>query len=357
MKDPVLWVLALLIGIQGSVHPTAFIPAVQSIHLPTLMVLAGLMMLTQGIQQSQILPWVGRHILNHLRQERFLALFLVFISVILSTLLTNDITLFMVVPLVLALRQQAHVPWRLFIIFIALAVNVGSLLSPIGNPQNIFLWQRTHEPFLQFFALMAPWGLILLMGLLLLTWWRFPAQAVMVHLEDPPAPPDQRMFWITMLLYFPFLILVDEGYPWLACLLAFGLGVAYRSLWRTLDWGLLLTFSLFFVAVSLFSSFVTPLSLMGTHPSPLRTLCVATLLSQVMSNVPATLFLESAGGSMRALAYGVNAGGFGLFLGSLANLIALRMVQDPRVWKEFHLYSFPFLGFSLFTAVVLLQWS
>jgi Na+/H+ antiporter NhaD/arsenite permease-like protein len=357
LKDPVLWVLALLIGVQGCLHPRAFIPAVQSIHLPTLMVLGGLMMLTQGIQQSQTLPWIGRHILNHLQQERVLALFMIVISVLLSTLLTNDITLFVVIPLVLAVRQQAHLPWRSFVVFITLAVNVGSLLSPIGNPQNIFLWQRSHEPFLQFFGLMAPWGLILLVGLLLLTWWRFPAQAVTVHLEDPSALPDRRMFWISVWLYFPFLILVDEGYPWLACLLTMGLGAVYRTLWRTLDWGLLLTFSLFFVAVSQFSSFVTPLTLMGTHPSPLRTLFVSALLSQVMSNVPATLFLESAGGSMRALAYGVNAGGFGLFIGSLANLIALRMAQDPMVWKEFHRYSFPFLGFSLLTAAVLLQWT
>ena len=65
--------------------------------------------------------------------------------------------------------------------------------------------------------------------------------------------------------------------------------------------------------------------------------------SQLISNVPAAIALAEYSGDWRVLAYGVNVGGFGLVVGSLANLIALRMAQDRRAWLSFHFYALPFL--------------
>jgi len=92
------------------------------------------MLLTKGIEVSGYLDHAGRRILGRLRHERPLALFLVSAAAVLSTVLTNDIALFIVVPLTLGLRNVAALPVSRLIIFEALAVNAGSLLTPIGNP-------------------------------------------------------------------------------------------------------------------------------------------------------------------------------------------------------------------------------
>jgi Na+/H+ antiporter NhaD/arsenite permease-like protein len=66
--------------------------------------------------------------------------------------------------------------------------------------------------------------------------------------------------------------------------------------------------------------------------------------SQLISNVPAAIALADYSRDWRTLAYGVNVGGFGVMIGSMANLIALRLCGERRVWLEFHWYAIPFLG-------------
>ncbi|MCS5961287.1 hypothetical protein LNP74_26120 [Klebsiella pneumoniae subsp. pneumoniae] len=81
--------------------------------------------------------------------ERQLAIFMVLAAALLSTFLTNDVALFIVVPLTLTLKKWCAIPVNRLIIFEALAVNAGSLLTPIGNPQNILLWGTIRPLFLR----------------------------------------------------------------------------------------------------------------------------------------------------------------------------------------------------------------
>ena len=356
MKDPLLQLLIVLGVLMGFLHPDAWGEAVHRIHLPTLEVLGGLMLLTQGIEQSRILPRLGRHLLDRVHSERSLARWLTWASIILSTFLTNDIALFVVVPLTLALRQLAPVSWRRLIVFEALGVNVGSLLSPIGNPQNIYLWQLSHSSFLEFIEMMAPWGLVLLAGLAFLVELGSSRRPIVLHLENNRIPVLRGLFWISLGLYLPFLGLVETGHPVWALALALGLGIFRPLLLRFLDWGLLVTFTLFFIDIGLLSSFFNPDRLPGWgHGSSHVILFLwGIVLSQLMSNVPATLFMAPETSSLKTLAYGVNAGGFGLFIGSMANLIALRMARDRQIWREFHVLSFPFLLFAVVTGVLFL---
>ena len=70
-------------------------------------------------------------------------MFMVLAAALLSTFLTNDVALFIVVPLTITLKRLCEIPVNRLIIFEALAVNAGSLLTPIGNPQNILIWGRS----------------------------------------------------------------------------------------------------------------------------------------------------------------------------------------------------------------------
>jgi len=106
-------------------HPDAVRDYPQWVNWTTIMTLAGLMLLTKGIEVSGYLDHAGRRILGRLRHERPLALFLVSAAAVLSTVLTNDIALFIVVPLTLGLRNVAALPVSRLIIFEALAVMPG----------------------------------------------------------------------------------------------------------------------------------------------------------------------------------------------------------------------------------------
>ena len=70
------------------------------------------------------------------------------------------------------------------------------------------------------------------------------------------------------------------------------------------------------------------------------------LISQIISNVPAAVFLSKFSSNWLAIAYGVNVGGNGIVIASLANLIALRMVGDKKIWSRFHRYSLVYLSIS-----------
>lgn len=100
--------------------------------------LTGLLILTKGLELSGAMHWLGRHLIGKVATEPAAALWLVTAAALLSTVLTNDVALFLVVPLTLGVCRISHMPATRLIVFEALAVHAGSALTPIGNPQNIF---------------------------------------------------------------------------------------------------------------------------------------------------------------------------------------------------------------------------
>lgn len=323
----------------------------------TIATLAGMLLLTTGIEASGYLEHLGRLIINRLRQEQALALFLVTASTVLSTVLTNDIALFIVVPLTVGLTGISNLPIGRLVIFEALAVNAGSLLTPIGNPQNILLWQRSHLSFADFTWQMAPLALAIFALLLLATWLCFPKQAIHAELKDDASSYSVALLRTCALLYVAFLATVELGHPGWGLV---GVGVAVllfcREIVAKVDWCLILVFILMFVDIHLLSQLAFVQAWVEGIPqfSQLKLYLAALLGSQVISNVPATIMLVQYSTAYKVLAYGVNAGGFGLAIGSLANIIALRMTPERHLWLRFHLYSFPFLVVSALIGWLLL---
>jgi len=346
LQDRLLHVLLALALVLTWWHPDAVRAYPQWVNWTTIMTLAGLMLLTKGIEVSGYLDHAGRRILGRLRHERPLALFLVSAAAVLSTVLTNDIALFIVVPLTLGLRNVAALPVSRLIIFEALAVNAGSLLTPIGNPQNILLWQQSHLSFAAFTLQMAPLAAAVFGVLLLLTLLAFPNEEIEVRLNAVTAHWDTRQLVVCAVLYIGFVLALEFGHagPGLAAVIAVLL-LLYRRLLVTVDWSLIAVFILMFIDIRLLTglSFLTPSLDAIAGYSDLQILWAGLLGSQVISNVPATILLLKYLPASKVIAYAVNAGGFGLVLGSLANLIALRMANERKIWLQFHYYSIPML--------------
>ncbi len=350
--------LLLIVAIVLSVlspHPPAAYRGWVDWH--TIATLAGMLLLTTGIEASGYLEHLGRLIINRLQQERVLAIFLVSASTVLSTVLTNDIALFIVVPLTVSLSSIGGLPIGRLIIFEALAVNAGSLLTPIGNPQNILLWQRSHLSFTDFTWQMAPLALAIFVVLLLATWFCFPHQKIHAELKDDPAAYRVGLLRTCGLLYLAFLVAVELGQPgWGLLGVAIAVVLLCREIIAKVDWSLIVVFILMFIDIRLLSQMDFIQHSVAAIPnfSQFELFMSALLGSQVISNVPATILLVQYSTAYKVIAYGVNAGGFGLAIGSLANIIALRMAPERHLWLRFHLYSFPFLILSGLIAWALL---
>jgi di/tricarboxylate transporter len=249
-------------------------------------------------------------------------------------------------------------PATRLIVFEALAVNAGSALTPIGNPQNIFLWQLSHVSFGEFVLHMLPLVALLMAVLLVVTAFSFSSRPM--HIADdknhPPVRLDLPLLWISLALYLPFLVATDMQYAVWAVLAVLLIFMALRaSVLAVLDWGLLLVFVLMFIDLRLLAGLgIVQAAMNGLGlEQPLNLYLTSIAASQIVSNVPAAIALAEYSSNWRVIAYGVNVGGFGLMVGSLANLIALRMSGDRKAWLVFHAYSVPFLvigvalGYSL----------
>ncbi len=353
---------ALLLILLAALIPLLWITPQYARYLPDLVdwrtigALTGLMVLSRGLEDSGYLAYLGRRLLTRIRNERILAVILILFSAALSSVITNDVTLFIVVPLTAGLRLAAELPVGRLAIFEAMAVNAGSAISPVGNPQNLFLWQTSGATFPEFILAMLPIGICMLLLLLLLVPFAFPSGRIIVAVADATPVFDKTLLLVSLGFYPLFLIVTAFG--WAVCagvVLALLYGVIYRQVLARVDWPLLMVFILMFVDLGLLARLPAVASLAGEMRS-LRggMLTAGALLSQFISNVPAAIFLKPFAHNWQALAWGVNVGGFGIAIGSLANLIALRLVRQPGLWREFHRWSLPVLVLGYGIAMVLL---
>lgn len=359
MRDRILHLL-LLLGVV--LLPLADfrwpqLPAAVDWH--TIMTLTGLLMLTKGLENSGYFDVLGARLIQRFQHERTLALFMVCAAALLSTFLTNDVALFIMVPLTLTLRKFSRLPISRLIIFEALAVNAGSLLTPVGNPQNILLWSHGTLSVSGFMLQMAPLAAFLMITLMALTWWSFPARLIEKHEQSAAHQWQKPLFFVSVLLYVVFILALEMKMTgWALLLVAACFLVMARKVLASIDWSLLLVFVAMFIDVFL----LMHLPLLQPHFAAISQLgegglyLLAIGLSQVISNVPATILLLQKVPPSDVFAWAVNIGGFGLLPGSLANLIALRMAQDARVWWRFHLFSLPMLAWSMLWGWLLLHW-
>jgi Na+/H+ antiporter NhaD/arsenite permease-like protein len=346
LHDTLLLILLAVLLLLIAFAPDKLGGIAALVDWPTIAALTGLLLLTKGLEVSGAFHPFGSWLIRRMASERAAALWLVLAASALATVLTNDVALFVLVPLTLGVCRMTGMPAARLIVFEALAVNVGSALTPIGNPQNLFLWQLSGVSFAGFVRHMLPLVLLLTGALLALTWTAFKPRAIIIQQQTAAPPLDRSLLLTSLLLYLPFLLATDlqAAIPAVAALLLIFLLLRPRVLLQ-LDWTLLLVFVLMFIDLRLLAALDI---VRGAMPrldlaQPLHLYFSAIAGSQIISNVPAAIALAEYSKDWRVLAYGVNIGGFGLALGSLANLIALRLAQDRRAWLTFHWYAVPCL--------------
>ncbi len=344
-----LWLmLAVAIGF-ALWHPMAPAAWLALVDWQTVGALAGLLAITQAVEQSGVLQATARRLLARVSTQRQLALWLTTAAAALSALVTNDVSLFLLVPLTRVLATQAELPLVRLVVLQALAVNAGSALTPIGNPQNLFLWHRSGVGFGSFIAMMLPTVAVMLAWLLAATWVLVPRTPIALQAGAPAADVSPRLLALAGMLLLGFIVALDRHALLVGLAVVFGALLVLRPrLLLGIDWALLAIIALMFVDLRQLAALPQVAAWLGALPiaSGLNAYLAAIVTSQFISNVPAAIALDRYVHDLPALAAGVSVGGFGLVIGSLANLIALRLARLPKSahgLREFHKISIPFL--------------
>ena len=290
-------------------------PQLAYIDFDVLAILLSLMLVVAELKEIRFLDWLAVELLNKCRSKRQLELVLLAVTYVSSMFVTNDVALLTFVPLALVIGKTLKMDMERIIILQTLAANLGSMLTPPGNPQNLFLYAHYAYTAGSFFAVMAVPGIISLAYLLLLL---FHGKDSVLKLELPKLQQPPK----GILLLFLGLLLLNIGavLHWFDKLWALLLtaGVVALCDWRRLrevDYNLLVTFAGFFVFIGNIShspavSYLQQ-SLMG---SAAGTYLTGLLASQFLSNVPAAMLLAGLTKEADALLLGVNIGGLGTMI-------------------------------------------
>lgn len=280
----------------------------------------------------------ARAVIARFRRPGPLALALVLTTAALSCVATNDMALIMMLPLSAATLMGANLPRLVTPVFVlqSLAANLCGMIVPFGNPQNLYLYSYYGLDLGDFLAAMALPFALSTAGIVACTWWLCGQSNGGSDRDDTrslaaPMPLSRRRLAIYGALVALTLLAVFRIVPVAAAVavVAAALAALDRRALAAVDWGLLATFACFFVfagnmaRVTEVSAWLSPL--MADHG-----LLVSAGLSQIISNVPAAVLLSHFTGAWQPLLVGVNIGGAGTLVGSLASLITLQHFTSVR---------------------------
>lgn len=342
------------------------------IDFRTLAILFSLMSVMAGLQKIGVFRWIARRLLGSVKGGRSLVLTLVLLCFFSSMLITNDVALITFVPFtftVLDLLGEAQKKRLLLpvVVMQTIAANLGSMLTPVGNPQNLYLYGKAGFSAGGFLALMLPYTAL---SLVLLTGWGLiqgSASPVDLSLgtalaqEEYSADRDRKTVIYQLMTYLILFMLclftVGHILPWQAVFLVVLLVVfvADRQVLARVDYSLLLTFAGFFIFIGnvgrmpAFCDFLQKV-IAG------REIGTSIVASQIISNVPAALLLSGFTDDYAGLVIGTNLGGLGTLIASMASLISYKYVaKEAGGRKGAYILLFTVANLGFLAALILLN--
>ncbi len=306
-----------------------------------------------ALKNIQFFYILAKKIVQLFRNARMAILVLVYITFIGSMLIANDMALLTFLPLgYLALSSTGKQKYMAFTFVMQnIAANLGGMLTPFGNPQNLYLYTKFAIPTLEFMQIML---LPFVVSVLLIT------VCCIIFVKPEPLQVEnekvQLPFWRTVLYLALFVLsiaIVFRGIPYWIGLIVIPVVLVFvdRKALKMVDYPLLLTFVFFFV----FAGNMARIPLVRELFSGLlgkSTLLFSILSCQMISNVPSAILLSQFTDNYRELLLGVNIGGVGSLIASLASLITFREYTSHNPGKTGY-YMKTFTLFNLLFLVVL----
>ena len=297
---------------------------------------------------------IAKKIVILFKNAKICVLVLVYVTFIGSMLIANDMALLTFLPLgYLVLAETGKKKYMAFTFIMQnIAANLGGMLTPFGNPQNLYLYTKFNIPNLEFMQIMAP-PFILSIVLITLCCLVF-VKGEPLSVPDTPVPMNRRRAALYLCLFALAIAIVFRGIPYWIGLIVIPavLLFADRRALKMVDYPLLLTFTFFFVFSGNMARIEAIRELFSTLLTK-STLLFSILSCQVISNVPSAILLSQFTDNYRELLLGVNIGGVGTLISSLASLITFReYIKNNRGKKRYAAYYL--LLFSAFNFAFLI---
>ncbi|MFC4770470.1 SLC13 family permease [Enterococcus hermanniensis] len=323
--------------------------SVEDIDFKVILTLFGLMLLIQGFEEIGFLRFVAERSLHYSKDSRQLVQLMIALSLIGSMFLTNDVAILTLLPIYLKILQLLPQFKGRFLgaVLIIVAANLGSSFFPFGNPQNLYLYDFYHVALGQFLSWM---GAVLLLSIVLLGILTFLIEKdplTEMTLKEYQVDRKAGLLFALLMLVMILVVLNIFSYLWAVAMVAMIILFYRRELFARVDYGLLLTFVFFFIIVGNIGQMATIKNALQSLDG--RNVYLASLgLSQVISNVPAAFLIAPFTTDQQAVILGVNIGGLGTLIASLANLIGYNLFREyyPDETRKF-LGVFSGVNFSL----------
>ncbi len=293
---------------------------------------------------------LARKVVRLFKTARMSVLALVYITFIGSMLIANDMALLTFLPLgYFVLTTTGKQKYMAFTFIMQnIAANLGGMLTPFGNPQNLYLYSKFDIPTLEFMRIMAP-PFVLSVLLITLCCVMF-VKSEPLYLDDERIILDPKKTVLYLALFALSIVIVFRTIPYWIGLIVIPavLLIADRKALKTVDYGLLLTFVFFFVFAGNMARIDAVRELLSMLLGK-NTLLFSVISCQFISNVPSAILLSQFTENYADLLVGVNIGGVGTLIASLASLITFREYtkHDPGRTKHyigmFLSYNFAFL--------------
>lgn len=334
-KREIVLTIAILLAVISAFFIRPDKEYIGYIDFRTLAILFCLMAVMAGLQKIGLFRFVAEKLLGRVSHIRGLIFILIMLCFFSSMLITNDVALitfvpftFIVLKMILGEKdEKLIVP---VVVMQTIAANLGSMLTPIGNPQNLYLYGKTTMNFVGFILFMLPYT-VLAFVLLVIWCLTFPykgAKKIELQIEQSIGiGQHKKQLFVYVALFVLCILTVAHVIPYQATLgvVLIVVFILDKHVLKEVDYALLLTFIGFFVfignmgRVPAFNAFIQNI----IDGNEVLTSVVA---SQFMSNVPAALLLSGFTNQYELLIVGTNLGGLGTLIASMASLISFKYI-------------------------------
>ena len=362
-KDTVLCVATTLAMVSAFfVKPT--LNYVNYIDFRVLGILLSLMTVMAGLQRNGLFDMIGSSLLKRTKNTMQLSLVLVFLCFFFSMFITNDVSLITFVPFAMLTLRKCNQEKLLIPVIIVqtLAANLGSMLTPIGNPQNLYLYNLAEMKMSTFIGIIGPYtlasGILLLLSVAVVCRKKEKIEFTLEENNSDHEIEKERLHLrrkthqknaVYLILFLMSLLVVVRVLPYYVAFIVVFVTVFImdRQVLKTVDYSLILTFIAFFI----FTGNIGEIEEVG----------VGIAASQVISNVPAALLLSGFTKDYAKLLVGVNIGGLGTLIASMASLISYKIYAhhyNEQKGKYFRWFTIANVGYLAVLLAVygLIRW-
>ena len=352
-KNPVL-----VIAFFAALVTSFFIPPdaeyLSYFDLKTLSCLFTVLAVVGALRNIRFFDALAHRIVHICHSVRICALCIVYITFLGSMLIANDMALLTFLPLGYMVLTVTHEEKHMAPLFILqnIAANLGGMLTPFGNPQNLYLYSHFEIPNLEFLSIMAPSFLLSMALFTGACFIFFPHDRMELPEEYDPLPPARTALYL--LLFALSVVMVFRVIPYYIGLAVIFVVLLFadRKALLHVDYPLLFIFVFFFIFAGNMSRIGAVRNLLSNLLA-VNTLWISTLSCQIISNVPSAILLSQFTDNYKELLIGVNIGGTGTLIASLASLITFRQYRRHNPGKTGH-YLLLFSAFNFTFLIVLL---